>query len=293
MKIGAIGLGTAGKAISEAISLFHQVKTYDIDPTRCENSLCEVLGTEAIFITLPTSLMKNGRLDTRLITQYLYKLKSRNYRGLVVIKSTLPVNYLKKARKYGLRLIYCPEFLHEKTAQQDALSPQFVVCTGSIRDFESYSKIISWIPPERIHLVDDRTAELIKLALNAFAATKVSFVNEIKRICRIHGADEEKVMEILRLDKRCGKEYAYPNRGPFGGKCLPKDLAELKNSAGGSILFEAVEEVNEETKSFHIKEPAVIKQSNLKFNNAKKWRQSEKRDRRRNYIKQVELPTLK
>jgi UDPglucose 6-dehydrogenase len=248
VKVGVIGLGTTGKALIEVISLFHQVKAYDIDPARSKDSLDEVLSADALFLALPTTLKDDGRLDTKSITEYLEKLDKKNHKGLVIIKSTLPVNYLKRARKHGLRLLYSPEFLHEKTAKEDMLNQPYVVVSGSTQDFEEYRNILSWIPPEKFHLVDDRTAELIKLTMNAFAATKISFVNEIERISKIHGADEEKVMAILRLDKRCGEEYAYPNRGPYGGKCLPKDVSELKNSANGSVLFDAVEEVNEKTK---------------------------------------------
>jgi len=59
---------------------------------------------------------------------------------------------------------------------------------------------------------------------------------------------KKKVMEILRFDKRCGSEYAYPNRAPYGGYCLPKDTAELRNSTPNSIILGAVEDVNERAK---------------------------------------------
>jgi hypothetical protein len=76
----------------------------------------------------------------------------------------------------------------------------------------------------------------------------------IERICKTHRADEEKVMEILRLDKRCGTEYAYPNRRPYAGRCLPKDIAELKNSTRRTYLLDAVERVNKRAKSSYDKE---------------------------------------
>jgi UDPglucose 6-dehydrogenase len=134
------------------------------------------------------------------------------------------------------------------------LSPPYVIASGSRQDFQEYLNVLYWVPSEKFYLVDDRTAEITKLAMNAFAATKISFVNELERICKTHGADEEKVMEILRLDKRCGEEYAYPNRGPYGGKCLQKDTTELKNCTSGTLLLNAVEKVNEKTKQYYKKQ---------------------------------------
>lgn len=254
MKIGIIGLGTVGKAIYEVLKLFYQeVKAYDTDPAKRKNPLEEVFETRVLFFTLPTLLNEKGRLDAKSITEYLEKLEAMNYKGLVIIKSTLPVEYLKTAREFDLRLLYSPEFLHEKTAKEETLNPPYVIASGSEQDFQEYLNVLHWVQAEKFYLVDDRTAEITKLAMNAFAATKISFVNELERICKIHGGDEEKVMKILRLDKRCGEEYSYPNRGPYGGKCLPKDTTELKNSTAGTFLLDAVEKANERTKEYYDK----------------------------------------
>jgi UDPglucose 6-dehydrogenase len=253
MKIGVIGLGAVGEALYGVMKTFHHhVKGYDSNPSRTKNTLEEVFQTEMIIIALPTPLNGKGRLDASLVTEYLEKLETQNYEGLVAIKSTLPLGYLKTARKYGVRILYSPEFVHQNTAKEEMVDPPYVIASGSEQDFQEYVKAFHWVPAEKFHLLDDRTAEMSKLAMNAFAATKISFVNEIERICKIHGADEEKVMEILRMDRRCGPEYSYPNRGPFKGNCLPKDLSELKNSTPNTPLLDAVEKVNKRTKRYYI-----------------------------------------
>ncbi len=252
MIIGVVGLGVVGETVYKVMRAFHdEVKGFDIEIKKTHHTLEEVLKSRIIFVSLPTPINDKGRLDATLITDFLMILKKRGFDGLVAIKSTLPLDFLEKVRKYDLRVLYCPEFLREKTAILNMIAPSYVVVSGAKNDFSTYTKVLYWVPPERFHFVDDRTAEMIKLAMNAIAATKVSFVNEMERICRIHGADVEKVMEILRLDKRCGSEYAFPNRGPYGGKCLEKDIEELMNSTANTFLLEAVERVNNRTKAYY------------------------------------------
>lgn len=249
MKIGIIGLGAVGSAIYKILNVFHEdVKGFDINTAVSKDSLDDVLKTDNIYLALPTNSDNNNRLDTSLLINYLEKLRSVNYKGLVILKSTLPLCFLKDARTFGLRVLYSPEFLHEKTALFEMLNPSFIVVSGSDQDILAYKKILYWLPGKRFYPTDDRTAEMIKLAMNAFAATKISFVNEIERICKIYNADVQKVMEILRFDKRCAAEYSYPNRGPYGGKCLVKDIRELLHSDPNPVLFDAVEKVNERTK---------------------------------------------
>ena len=122
------------------------------------------------------------------------------------------------------------------------------MCSGSDEDYLEVRKVFCWIDRRKFIKVDDRTAEISKLTMNAFACTKVSFVNEIERICKLKGGDVEAVMEILRREGRCASDYSYPKKGAYAGKCLEKDIRELMNSLGGTILFKAVEEVNRRTK---------------------------------------------
>ena len=249
MRIGIIGLGVVGGSLYKVLRAFHMdVKGYDADPNRSKDKLKEIFQTDIVFLALPTPLSSEGRLNVTLLTEYLEKLEAIKYSGVVVIKSTLPVGYMKKARDFNLRILYNPEFAHHRKIIEEIVNPPYILCSGSERDVEEYRRAFYWIPVERYRVADDSTTEIAKLAMNAFAATKISFVNEVERICKVNGADERRVMEILRLDKRCGSEYAYPNRGPYDGSCLPKDIRELMNSTPDSILLRAVEKVNKRIK---------------------------------------------
>jgi UDPglucose 6-dehydrogenase len=251
-RIGVVGLGVVGETIYKVMRVFHDdVKGYDVDIKKTHDTQEETLKARVLFVSLPTPLNDKGRLDATLITDFLSILDKRKFDGLTVVKSTLPLNFLKEARKHDIRVLYSPEFLHQRAALIEMMDPAYVVVSGSKKDFLEYTHVLYWIPAERFHFVNDRVAEMIKLAMNAFAATKISFVNEIERVCRMHGADVEKVMEVLRLDKRCGSEYSFPNRGAYGGACLEKDIKELKNSTANTFLLEAVEKVNERTKAYY------------------------------------------
>jgi len=246
MRIGVIGLGAVGETVLSAMKFFHgEVRGYDEYKPR--DSFEDICDTDIVFVAVPT-LEKMGRLNCTIVTDTLEKLEANSYGGVVCIKSTVGVGFLDQARKFNLKVVYMPEFLHEQTRLADFVSPDYIVISGDKEDLNTLKQAFFWISDDKFFVVDDRTAEIVKLAMNAFAATKISFANEIKNICEEVGADAVKVMKILSQDKRCGKEYADPTRGPYGGKCLPKDTRELINSVNGCVLLKAVEEVNEKMK---------------------------------------------
>ena len=246
MKIGVIGLGVVGNTILSVMNLFHDdVRGYD--KYKHSDSFGSVCATDLIFVAVPTC-EKEGRLDCSKVRDVLERLEAKSYPGIVCIKSTVGVEFLDEARKFNVRIVYSPEFLHEKTRLADFVSPDVFVMSGEKEDLSTLRQAFFWIDDNSFFSVDDRTAEVAKLAMNAFAATKISFANEIGNICNEVGADTEKVMEILRQDKRCAEEYTDPTRGPYGGKCLPKDTRELMKCTNNSILLRAVEEANEKFK---------------------------------------------
>lgn len=246
MKIGVIGLGAVGNIIFTVMKFFHDHVT-GYDKYKCSDPFESVCATDLIFVAVPTD-GKDGKLVCSNVRDVLELLEAQSYPGVVCIKSTVGVKFLDEARKFNLRIVFVPEFLHEKSRLADFVSPDYIVMSGEEEDLRTVRQAFSWVDDNKFFIVDDRTAEIVKLAMNAFAATKISFANEIKSICNEVGADAEKVMEILRQDKRCAKEYADPTRGPYGGKCLPKDTRELMNCTNKSILLKAVEEVNEKMK---------------------------------------------
>lgn len=242
--IGVIGLGTVGETIYSALKFYHK-KVVGYDKYKPSDSFDDVAEANVIFIALPTNL-KGNRLDCSIIRETLKKLEKRGYRGVVVIKSTLSLDFVKEIENFKLRIVIMPEFLHERIRLQDFVRPDLVVIAGKEEDVNLImNEIFYWLEKDiPVFKVNYLTATMAKLVMNGFATTKISFGNEVARICSSLGIDSTQVMKILVADRRAAPEYTDPTKGPFGGKCLPKDLEELINCSDKAILLKAVKEVN-------------------------------------------------
>ena len=176
-------------------------------------------------------------------------------RHALVMKSTVPVGtgaaikrIFDEEGKTGFAYVSCPEFLKEGSALNDFLKPDRVV----VGDDGSWAgdAVVELYAPLGAPLVrtDVNSAEMIKLAANAFLATKISFINEIANVCEETRADVLEVARGMGLDHRIGTHFLKPGIG-FGGSCFPKDVSALKQLAGNSgyhfQLLTAVIEVNE------------------------------------------------
>jgi UDPglucose 6-dehydrogenase len=176
-------------------------------------------------------------------------------RHALVMKSTVPVGtgtsikrMFAEQGKSGFAYVSCPEFLKEGSALADFLHPDRVV-VGDDGDWAG-DAVVDLYAPLQAALVrtDIASAEMVKLAANAFLATKISFINEIANVCEETGADVLEVARGMGLDRRIGGYFLRPGIG-YGGSCFPKDVSALKQLAGNSgyhfQLLTAVIEVNE------------------------------------------------
>ncbi len=141
-----------------------------------------------------------------------------------------------------------PEFLREGSAVADFRQPDRVVVGGDRPDdVERVARLYQDLNAP-ILTTDIASAEMIKLASNAFLATKISFVNEIANVCERVGADVEEVARGMGMDSRIGQSFLRPGIG-YGGSCFPKDVTALKQLAGNTgysfQLLASVIEVNE------------------------------------------------
>jgi UDPglucose 6-dehydrogenase len=175
--------------------------------------------------------------------------------SILVMKSTVPVGTGERIRneldKRGLRhvgYVSNPEFLAEAGAVHDFMHPDRIVIGAFVE--EDGDRIASLYDGFEAPIVKTSvpSAEMVKLAANAFLATRISFINEIANVCEAVGADVEDVAEGVGLDHRLGPHFLRAGIG-FGGSCFPKDVSFLKLLAGNSgyhfQLVNAVIEVNE------------------------------------------------
>jgi UDPglucose 6-dehydrogenase len=176
-------------------------------------------------------------------------------RHALVMKSTVPVGtgaaikrHFAETGKGGFAYVSCPEFLKEGSALDDFRAPDRVVI-GDDGSWAGDAVAELYAPLDApVVRTDIASAEMVKLAANAFLATKISFINEIANVCEETGADVLEVARGMGLDQRIGQAFLKPGIG-FGGSCFPKDVSALKQLAGNSgyhfQLLTAVIEVNE------------------------------------------------
>ncbi len=242
--IGIVGLGSVGKALKHVLSFYHQCYGYDIDG---RGNWEDILGAAVSLVCVDTPEGKNNRLDCSNVDNVLERLSDYNYSGVVAIKSTVRVGYMETAIHTfsNLRIVYFPEFLREKSTLQWTVNPDRLVIAGNPDDVSIVLSYFTWVESAKTIIVSYRDAELGKLAHNAFIATKVTFANEMERISLEHGADPEKVLEIVWSDRRVGSpEHLKPYRGAYGGKCVPKDSGELE-TAGNSDFLRMISSMND------------------------------------------------
>jgi UDPglucose 6-dehydrogenase len=189
------------------------------------------------------------------VEQVIDELPTDTGEIVLAMKSTVPVGtgarmqQLLDARGLGhVRYVSNPEFLKEGDAIADFMHPDRVVIGGD--DERAVERMAQLHAPLETTIVrtDVATAEMIKVASNAFLATKISFINEIANVCEETGADVTKVANGMGLDQRIGRHFLRAGIG-FGGSCFGKDVSALKQLAGNSgyhfQILNSVMEVNE------------------------------------------------
>ncbi len=249
-KIGIVGLGSVGTAMKTVLSYYYKTAGYDKKGRHNWNRIVE---SDIVFVCVSTPGGKNGRLDCSNVDDVLKKLSNENYSGVIVIKSTLGLGFMDRAREMypNLRLVYSPEFLRERSRLQWTINPDRLVFAGEEEDVEIAKSVYFWAEDAKIITTDYRSAELGKLLHNSFIAMKVSFTNSAEMMAASFKANALDVMDIITADRRVvSKEHLTPFKGPYGGKCVPKDTSEVTHYFGqeASLIREA-ERVNEYVKS--------------------------------------------
>ncbi|MER3408541.1 MAG: nucleotide sugar dehydrogenase [Thermoleophilia bacterium] len=283
-RIAIFGAGYVGLVTGACFAdLGHEVVVRDIVPERIETlrggrlpihepGLAEVIernrarlrftleAKEALdradfaFVAVGTPPTYSGDADLSAVLTVIEEIPAGTETTLVM-KSTVPVGTGEKLRAAldarGLEAVAYvanPEFLSEGTAVRDFMHPDRVVI-GAFRAEDAAKVAALYEPLETVVLTTDvASAEMIKLASNAFLTTRISFINEIANVCELVGADVVDVARGIGLDHRLGPHFLRAGVG-WGGSCFGKDVAALKQLAGNSgyhfQLLSAVIEVND------------------------------------------------
>jgi len=242
-------------------------------------------NSSIIFIAVGTPQSENGAAD---ISYVLTVAKSigeyiNDYK-IIVTKSTVPVGTTEKVRDsiksfsdIKFDVASNPEFLKEGAAVDDFLKPERVVMgienpeAGEILK-ELYSPFMR--SQDRAIIVSIRSAELSKYASNAMLATRISFMNEVAKLCELVGADVSDVRSVMGSDKRIGRHFLYPGLG-YGGSCFPKDIRALVNIAKENNyelkICTSVDEVNYDQKVYFFSKIKKFFNGNLEGKNFGIW----------------------
>jgi UDPglucose 6-dehydrogenase len=211
-------------------------------------------GAEFLYVCVDTPPLYSGDADLSRVWTVVDELPETT-RAVLVMKSTVPVGTGEKVRAAldarGLEdvgYVSNPEFLAEGTAVRDFMHPdRIVIGAFDDEDGDAVESVHAKLEAPVVR-ADVNSAEMIKLAANAFLMTRVSFINEIANVCELVGADVLRVAEGVGLDHRLGPHFLRAGVG-YGGSCFPKDSLALKQLAANSgyhfQLLNAVIEVNE------------------------------------------------
>ncbi|HET9954299.1 MAG TPA: UDP-glucose/GDP-mannose dehydrogenase family protein [Polyangiaceae bacterium] len=192
---------------------------------------------EVVFVAVGTPPNEDGSADlSHVLTVAEQVAKAATHDLALVLKSTVPVGtnervteVVKRYAKHRISVVSNPEFLKEGDAVSDFFKPDRVVIgTDDDHAFEALARLYAPYNRQRsrIQRMSPKSAEIVKYAANALLAVKISFMNEIAKLCDVAGGDVEQVRVAVGSDERIGMQFLYPGLG-FGGSCFPKDLRAL------------------------------------------------------------------
>jgi UDPglucose 6-dehydrogenase len=178
-------------------------------------------------------MYEDGAADLSIVEEVLSQLAEIPGERIAVVKSTVPPGstekWNQKFGEQGLRVVFNPEFLTERSALEDMRNQNRIILGGKRPELDLVKQVfVSAFPSIPIIKTDSSTAEMVKYFANTFFSVKVSFANEMKQICDAAGIDYDKVVEYASQDERIGKSHWHVP-GPdghlgFGGHCFPKDI---------------------------------------------------------------------
>ncbi len=235
LKLAIVGHGFVGKATDWGFN--KKVEKFIVDPL-LGNSVrdLKIFNPEIVFVCVPTPMGDDGKQNSSIIEEVISELSIECPNAVKVVKSTVLPGILEKLNKIDSRLIYNPEFLREKHANEDFINSEIIILGGDRKIANIVSK--AYLHNSRCitkdHIFTDlKSASLIKYAINTFLASKVIFFNELHDLfLNLNVKDSwETVIDVISRDKRIGQSHmnvpGHDGRKGFGGACFPKDSLAL------------------------------------------------------------------
>lgn len=237
MKIAIIGHGFVGKAVDFGFNN-PELEKIIIDP-QYGTSVEDLEGNNlyASFICVPTPMGDDGKINSTIVENTVNYLKE-NVSGYIIIKSTITPDIIEKLTTgiTGNRVIYNPEFLTEKAANEDFVNPSLHVFGGeyeTTKQIETLYEKYSSCKPCPVHHMSAIEASFVKYGINSYLASKVLWFNQFYDIVENHGGNYNTVVNAMTSDNRVGSSHTsvpgFDGKRGFGGACFPKDTSAFLN----------------------------------------------------------------
>ncbi len=268
MRIGVVGMGMVGEAVAFGLKrVGHKVTGYDIDTAKSKTSFSDILRTELIFVCVPTPTV-DFKCDYVAVWNVVSKLNLHGYKGLIVIKSTVPPGTTAKIQTTfpGLHLAFCPEFLRERARFSDFVDNHELCIAGVFQDMEALMiREAHGNLPKHFVQMGPTEAELAKYFVNCFNAYRVNFANAFYDVCHKVGADYNVIKDAVTKRSGISPDYLTCNEQTreFGGACLPKDTQAFASFVAAlgleTILFGQIVGENKRVARNDLRKPAAFR----------------------------------
>lgn len=242
-----IGFGVVGHNLYNELKSL-QPDIYDKYKTENNTKKGGNFCYDAAFVCVDTPCSKESFCDISQIEEALQENNAEIY----VIKSTvLPGTVEKLKEKYGKKIIFSPEY-YGGTQHCNNFDFNFTILGGDKKDCLEIQQILQYCYDARhtFHIVDSKTAELVKYMENCWLATKVVFCNQFNKISHQLGIDYEDVRELFILDPRVNPShtFVYQNQPYYDSHCLNKDVSAITNLTNNEFLKQVIK-INEQMKN--------------------------------------------
>ena len=235
MKIGIVGFGFVGKAVDNGFD--RDIEKVIVDP-KLNTSIDDLKpnNPQFIFICVPTPMNSDGTQNSEIIEDVLYKINKDFNDSIVIVKSTVLPNIILRLSKLHSHFVYNPEFLREKTANEDFVNSNSLILGGESDDLKKVAQLYhdhSACLIKDIYETDIVSAALVKYSINTFLASKVIFFNQLYEIYKelVPNIQWKDFTNMVNSDERIGDSHmdvpGHDGRLGFGGACFPKDTAAL------------------------------------------------------------------